>query len=108
MSIVPINHIGLDDRGRAVVIGTTTRVSMIARDARAGLTAQDIASAYPYLNLSQVHAALSFYYENQSSIDGEIASEDAEIARLRADAAARGESFTQAQLEQRLAPRRAS
>ncbi|HEY7092349.1 MAG TPA: DUF433 domain-containing protein [Ktedonobacterales bacterium] len=40
---------------------------------------QIIAEHYPELTLSQVYAALLYYYEHQAEIDTEIAEDDAEI-----------------------------
>ena len=39
---------------------------------RMGLSPDEIVSAYPSLTLSNVHAALAYYYENRERIDAEI------------------------------------
>src|SRR3954453_21914777 len=39
---------------------------------RQGMSPDEIASAYPSLTLSDVHAALAYYYENRDRIDADI------------------------------------
>src|SRR5262245_45293180 len=102
MTVVAINLIGLDERNRAFIIGTRARVSMVVRDRLAGLSAEDIHDAYPYLTLAQIYAALAFYYDNRPAIDREIAAEDVFIDQLRQDAAKSGRELSRAELEKRL------
>ena len=78
----PEARIDIDDRGRARVAGTRAKVSAIVIDhVHNGLSAEEIAQAYPYLSLVQIHAALSFYFEHQAEIDREI-----ESGRIQAEA----------------------
>jgi uncharacterized protein (DUF433 family) len=39
---------------------------------RMGMSPDEIVSAYPTLTLSEVHAALAYYYENRERIDADI------------------------------------
>jgi uncharacterized protein (DUF433 family) len=39
---------------------------------RMGMSPDEIVSAYPSLTLSDVHAALAYYYENREAIDADI------------------------------------
>ena len=53
-----------------------TRVAMIVMDYLArGLGPEDIVRHYPYLVLAEVHAAMTYYYDNQDEIDTEIQAE---------------------------------
>ncbi len=59
--------------------GTRITVHRIATLANQGHSAADIAATYEHLDLSQVHAALAYYYANQPQIDEELADDDAEF-----------------------------
>ena len=72
-----------------MVSGTTTKVLEIVQDHLAHhWDAYEIRRQYPYLGLSQIHAALGYYYDNQDAIDEEIKSrllKAREIESRRAD-----------------------
>jgi uncharacterized protein (DUF433 family) len=56
--------------GEPVVAGTGIRVLDIAvRYEIMGMLPEDIIVALPHLNLSQIHDALSYYYEHKQEID---------------------------------------
>lgn len=56
--------------GEPIISGTGIRVLDIAiRYELAGMTPDDIIVALPHINLSQVHDALSYYYDNKDEID---------------------------------------
>jgi uncharacterized protein (DUF433 family) len=56
--------------GEPVISGTGIRVLDIAiRYELAKMSPDDIIVALPHLNLSQVHDALSYYYDNKDKID---------------------------------------
>jgi uncharacterized protein (DUF433 family) len=66
---------------------------------------QIIAEHYPELTLSQVYAALLYYYEHQAEIDAEIAAEDAEIkARAAQDSSPLAERIRAALAERKARP----
>lgn len=48
-----------------------------------GWSAEEIVRQYPYLTLSEVHAALAYYHDHEVEIDEELAAEVAEIERVR-------------------------
>lgn len=51
--------------GKPVISGTRIRVSQIALEyERLGWSPDQIIDAHPHLTLPQVHAALSYYYDN--------------------------------------------
>lgn len=56
--------------GEPVISGTGIRVMDIAiRYEVMGMSPDEIIAALPHINLSQVHDALSYYYEHKSEID---------------------------------------
>ena len=58
--------------GRPCIVGTSIEVSVIVvAKIMHGLEADEIAADYG-LSLSQVYAALAYYYENKQSIDASI------------------------------------
>jgi uncharacterized protein (DUF433 family) len=63
-----------------------TRVSMVVMDYLGrGLSPEDIVRHYPYLSLSEVHAAMTYYHDHESEIDSEIQNELDEL-KNRAEA----------------------
>src|SRR5688500_4739972 len=89
-------HIVLDERGRAWIEGTGTKVVQVVLDKVAwGWDAEQIHRQYPHLPLAKIHAALSYYYDHRAEIDGEIERMDREASALRAAA---GESPLAARL----------
>ena len=65
----PINHIGLDERGIARIVGHRTRVIDVVWDTRLGMTPQQVVAEHPGLTMAQVHAALAFYHDHQAELD---------------------------------------
>lgn len=63
--------------GKPIISGTRTRVSNIIAYYKLGMSPEDIAMEFPHLGLSQIHDALSYYYEHQAEVDKEI-DEDSE------------------------------
>ncbi len=59
----------------AIITGTRTRIVTIAAYYKLGLSPEELAREFPHLSLSQIHDALSYYYEHQEKIDKEIESE---------------------------------
>jgi len=73
--------------GRACIDGTRIRVVDIACLLRDGYTPDRMLDVYPSLNLAQIHAALSYYYENPQEIESALR-EDREVAdRIESDRA---------------------
>jgi uncharacterized protein (DUF433 family) len=95
-----LSHVYLDDQGTAWIEGTTTRVIQVALDKLTqGWNADEIHLQYPYLSLAQIHAALSYYYDHQESLDAQIERDYREVEALRAGAT---RQFTRQELEERL------
>ncbi len=58
--------------GRAVISGTRIPVSTIIILYKAGKEIFEILDVYPQLNPSQIHDALSYYYDHKEEIEEEI------------------------------------
>jgi uncharacterized protein (DUF433 family) len=58
--------------GKPRIAGTRIRVQDIVLLTEQGNSPDEIVSGYPHLSLSAVHAALSFYHDNQDLIDQQI------------------------------------
>lgn len=87
-SIQSINLISTDPQirsGRPCIAGTSLEVSVIViAKIVQGLEADDIAADYE-ISLSQVYAALAYYYENKQVVDASI-SERHQLAQKMKDA----------------------
>lgn len=67
-----------------IIEGTRTRVVDIAIEYELlGYSPDKIIDSHPYLNLSQVHDALSYYYENREELDERIEQDQEFIRQLR-------------------------
>jgi uncharacterized protein (DUF433 family) len=58
--------------GKPRIAGTRIRVQDVVLLTEQGNSPDEIVSAYPHLSLAAVHAALSFYHDNQEAIDQQI------------------------------------
>ena len=69
--------------GSPIIAGTRTRVSNIIAYYKLGFSPEELVREFPHLTLSQIHDALSYYYEHQREVDKET-DEDSEenIKRL--------------------------
>src|SRR5438093_4036132 len=77
--------IELDEQGRAWVSGTKVKVIEVALDKLAhGSSPEEMHFQYPHLSLSQIHAALSYYYEHQKELDAEVQRRWHEVNELSA------------------------
>jgi uncharacterized protein (DUF433 family) len=74
--------------GRACIDHTRIAVVDIAAMLKRGQSADEMLMAYPSLNLAQVYAAISYYYESTAEIEVELAEDEsweAEHERLRSE-----------------------
>lgn len=70
--------------GSPIIDGTRTRVVDIAIEYEMLARSPDeIISSHPYLNLSQVHDALSYYYENRDELDQKIERDQEVVEQLK-------------------------
>ena len=80
--------------GEPIIRGTRISVRHIVERVRAGQSADDILAALPHLTATQVHDALSYYYDHQPEIDELIEESQSEqviaAQRLRVEKVAEG------------------
>ena len=73
MSPVATTHIKLDELGVAWIDDTNVKVVEVVTDKLAyNSSPEEINAQYPHLSMSQIHAALAYYYDNQAELDEEI------------------------------------
>jgi uncharacterized protein (DUF433 family) len=83
-------QIELDGSGIAWIGGTNVKVTEVVLDKIAyGWSPEEIHFQHPHLSLAQIHAALTYYYENQSQLGAQIRralEESSKLASQVADA----------------------
>jgi uncharacterized protein (DUF433 family) len=85
--------------GRPRIDGHRIKVEDVAIwHERMAMSPDEIVSAYPTLTLSEVHAALAYYYENREQIDADILEGQRFVEEMRAKAPP---SLLKQKLEQR-------
>ena len=66
-------HIELDNKGVALVKGTTTRViDLVLLRMAYNWAADEIQRQQPHLTLAEIHSALAYYYDHQEELDRDI------------------------------------
>jgi uncharacterized protein (DUF433 family) len=66
-------QIELDDQNVAWIGGTKVKVTEVVLDKIAyGWSPEEIHFQHRHLSLAQIHAALTYYYENQPELDAQI------------------------------------
>ncbi len=71
-------------QGSPVINGTRTRIiDIILEYEYVGKTPDEIVNAHPYLNLAQIHDAISYYYDYREEIDREISKRKDKIQDIR-------------------------
>lgn len=69
-----LTHIIIDEKGVAWIEGTRMKVlHLIASKQSYGWSPEEMKRQFPHLSLAQIHAALTYYYENQQQVDLQIA-----------------------------------
>jgi uncharacterized protein (DUF433 family) len=74
--------------GKACIDDTRISVADIVALLKQGLGDRQIIESYPSLNLAQVHAAISYYYENSEELEADLAEDsdaDDEHERQKAE-----------------------
>lgn len=61
---------------RACIDQTRIAVVDVVALLKQGKSDEQMREAYPSLNLAQVHAAISYYYENKDEIEAELAEDE--------------------------------
>ena len=73
MTAVFATRIEIDTNGVAWIGGTKVKVTEVVLDKLAhGWSPEEIHFQHPNLSLSQIHGALTYYYENEAEMDAEI------------------------------------
>lgn len=74
MLAVENQHIAIDAKGRPIVLGTSYKVKEIVIDTiHHGYSPEEICvQRYNELNLAQVHAALSYYFDHKDEMDAQM------------------------------------
>jgi uncharacterized protein (DUF433 family) len=66
-------HIGLDEKGVPYIQGTTMKVvELVVENTVYKWNAEELQVQHPYLTLSQIHSALSYYHDHKDEIDNGI------------------------------------
>ena len=87
MSLTDTRHIRVDESGVAWIDDTNVKVIEVVVDKLAhGSSPEEMHFQYPHLSLAQIHAALSFYHDNQSELDAEVERRLREVDALAAAA----------------------
>jgi uncharacterized protein (DUF433 family) len=85
--------------GEPHILGHRVKVRHVAVwHEESGLTPAEIVATYPTLTLSEVHAALAYYFDHRDEIQAAIAEEDRYVQELKAVS---GPSLLQEKLRQR-------
>jgi uncharacterized protein (DUF433 family) len=80
-------HIEVDEAGVARVAGTRLKVIHLVMDKMAhGSTPEQMRQQFPPLTLSQIYAALTYYYDHKTELDAQIQEGLREAEALRAQA----------------------
>ena len=73
MTSVLTGHIALDVRGIAMIEGSRIKVMhLVLAKQSYGWSPEEMCRQFPHLSLAQIHAALTYYYDNQAEIDAQI------------------------------------
>jgi hypothetical protein len=74
MTATAYAHLGTDDRGRVIVVGTTTKMVEIVTDHVAyGSDAVEIHRSHPHWPMAATYSALAYYYDHREDVDKELA-----------------------------------
>ena len=84
MATVPYPHIDYTDEGVPIIARTKTKVVEVVLDHLAyRWNAEEIQRQHAHLTLAQIHGALSYYYDNQAEIDGDIEERTRRVAEIK-------------------------
>ena len=97
MATVTYPHIEISSTGVAYVAGTQTKVLEIALDRIAHhWDADEIRRQHPHLSLSQIYAALAYYFDHKEELDSRI---DDQLRLVNDSRSSAGESLVRAKLK---------
>ncbi len=80
-------YIALDDQQVPYITGTTMKVVELVEAQRAyGWSPEEIHMQHRYLSMSQIHAALAYYWDHQPELDADLESRFQHAEKLRREA----------------------
>ncbi len=85
MTTVAYPHIDVTTEGVPFIVGTKTNVLEVALDRIAHhWDADEIHRQHPHLGLAQIYAALTYYYDHKTGMDGDIEAQLREVEDMKA------------------------
>lgn len=80
-------YVALDERQVPYITGTTMKVVELVEAQRAyGWSPEEIHVQHRYLSMSQIHAALAYYWDHQLELDADLESRFQSAENLRREA----------------------
>jgi uncharacterized protein (DUF433 family) len=77
-------HIVLDERGVALIAGTTMKVlELVAETTAYGWSPEELHFQHPYLSMGQIYSALAYYWDHRDQIHADLARRLEKVDRLR-------------------------
>lgn len=87
MPVSTTAHIQIDDRGVPWIDGANTKVLEVALDMIAhGWSPKEIHFQHAHLSMTQIHAALAYYYDHQREMDALIQKSLEQVRRRQEEA----------------------
>ena len=71
--------------GKLRIDGTGMTVNQIVTLYKQGLSAEEIVEQYPHRTLREIYGVLAWYHEHKEEFDQELAEEEREYYRLKAE-----------------------
>jgi uncharacterized protein (DUF433 family) len=79
-------HIVLNDNQTPIIAGTTLKViELIMAQNAYGWSPEEIHFQHPYLTMSQIYAALAYYWEHKEELDKDIQQRESYAAKMQHD-----------------------
>ena len=80
-------HIQLDDRGTAIIAGSTMKViELVTTHQVQRWIPEELLVEYSHLNLGQIYSALAYYWDHREILDAEIQRREAYVKQLEQQA----------------------
>ena len=82
-----IAHIQVDEQGVAWIDDTKVKVIEVVLDKLAhGSSPEEMSRQFPHLSLSQIYAALTYYYDHQADLDADMERRYQQVEALQTQA----------------------
>ena len=80
-------HIQLDERGTAIIVGSTMKVTELVTSHQVqDWSPEDLQVEYPHLSLGQIYSALAYYWDHRQVLDVEIQRREAYVIEMERQA----------------------